>query len=451
MADRFLDSASATPTAPYETAGTAATTLATLTALALAVDEDIWVRPTHAESTATAVTFNAPAAATRAAPQRLICVSDFLTGTPPNTVSTGAAISTTGASNITFNGFWYAYGMTFNAGSAANNANVVLGNSAYPVNQVFNSCTFNIATTAATGLNIGQEASTLDDDTRVELNNCSVKFGATSQRIYLRHGVFYINGLSIDATGSAPTSLFARNASYTGHALVENSDLSGKAWSSLFNVANAANHLLAVRNCKFPAAWSAYTGTILPGTEIRIDNCSSGSDNYTNEFHVAEGSVFVDTGKYATTNPASDGTTSYSWRMVSAAACSKWTPLKSDWIHVWVDSTATAITPAMELLVGADGAAALNDDDVWIEVDAMTTASTPLATRVTDAAATILTTGTAQAAGTTAWTGDGYVTERTHKIALGSSITPSQKGYIRCRAVLAKPSTTIYVNPRVAL
>lgn len=448
MADRYLDSA-ATASSPYESASTAANTLATLVALTLAVDEEIWVNTTHSESTASGLTFTSPSAATRIAPQRLIVVSDFASATPPVTVSTGAQIATTLGSNITFSGHWYIEGITLSAGSGANNASMAFGaqvNSSITVKN----CKIILAGTGSTSsLSVGPGADTNNDEHRTILDSCNVKFSATGHKIVLRHGLNYINNLSIDAAGSAPTTLFSTAQASTVNSIVENSDLTGKTWTNLFTPAATAG-TLTFRNCKFPSGWGPVTGSFPgPGFSLNIHNCSSGSDNYTYEKHQYEGSIFLDTGKYATTNPASDGTTSYSWRMASSNA-SRFLPLYSDWIHVWVDSTSTAIAPSVEILVGADGAAALTDADVWLEVDEMDTASTPKGTRVTDAPATILTAGTNQDAGTTAWTGDGYTTERTHKLAV-PSFTPDQKGYIRCRVALAKSSTTIYVNPKVAL
>lgn len=450
MADRYLDSG-ATQSSPYESAATAANALATLTALTLAADEEIWVKTTHSESPGAAQTFTATTNATPISPQRLLCVSDFATATPPVTLATGGAITTSaGAYPITFDGSWYVYGLTISSGTGGTSiADIVIGSATRNGKLTFDTCAFVLPNNASSEMLLGQGVSTSADDHVVEIINSTIKFNNTGNGIQLRNGYIYLANVSLDASGTAPTTLFENVAATFPTALIENCDFSGESWTNLINIAAASSGTVTFRNCKFPSGWGATTGTWLgPGFTVNIHNCSSGSDNYTYERHNYEGSIFVDTSIYATTNPATDGTTSFSWRMVGGN-CSKFLPLYSDWINVWVDDTSTAITPSVEILVSGSGASALNDDQVWLEVDAMDTASTPLGTRTDDAAATILSSGSAQAGGTTAWTGDGYVTERTHKLAV-ASFTPNQKGYIRCRVALASAST-IYVNPKVAL
>lgn len=175
-------------------------------------------------------------------------------------------------------------------------------------------------------------------------------------------------------------------------------------------------------------------------------NCDSG-DTYTrNERHGYEGLWSVTPTIYATTDHADMSTAagdSYSIKMASSANVSRHLPLYSQWMQVWVD--ASAYTPSIEVLVSADGAAALNSDELWLEVDYNSGTDSPLGSRLATCP-DIITAGTAVADGTTAWTGDGYTAERTHRLTV-AAITPDKPGFVNMRVALAKPSTIIYVNP----
>lgn len=452
MGLRYLDSASGAEASPYESPTSAAHALATLNALALAINETMWVNSTHSESPASAQTFTSPAAATPKAPQRLLCVSDF--DASPGTLATGAAVKTSsGAYNISFVGAWHCHGLTIAPGDGGTTgADILLGSTAKASTMTFDACTFKLCNASASEIWISENAGLSVDESRFVLNGCTVNFGNASNKIYLNSPGIYISDLKL--SGTAPTTLFHTTAGAAFIALVENSDLSGVNWTNLLNVFTGAGYgtsgTLRLRNCKLPASWNAYTGTwSAHGIEIYIDNCNSASGNHVMQRHTYAGSVYADTSIYATTGPANDGTTSFSWRMVSRNT-SIFQPLYSEWINVWVDDTSTSITPSVEILVSGDGAAALTDADVWLECDAMTTSGYPIATRRSDRVAQVIDSGSDQAAGTTAWTGDGYTTERTHKLAV-ASFTPTIKGYIRCRVALAKDAATIYVNPRVAL
>jgi len=179
---------------------------------------------------------------------------------------------------------------------------------------------------------------------------------------------------------------------------------------------------------------------------VALTNSDSG-DTYTRyEENQYEGIWSVATTIYATTTPAdmsSAASDNFSIKMATSANVSRHLPLYSQWMEVPVD--AVAYTPAIEVLVGADGAAALNTDELWIEVDYNSGVDSPLGTRLTTLP-DLITSGSAVAAGTTAWTGDGYTTERTHKLST-AQITPDKPGFVMMRVALGKPSTIIYVNP----
>jgi hypothetical protein len=86
-----------------------------------------------------------------------------------------------------------------------------------------------------------------------------------------------------------------------------------------------------------------------------------------------------------------------------------------------------------------------NDDDVWLDVEYLSDASSPQASFVNDGKADLLATAAGQTASSATWGGS------TTKFKLNTSFTPQQKGWIYCRVKCAKASSTFYVDPLVTL
>ena len=80
----------------------------------------VYVSQAHAETQATVMTLTSPGTAANLV--KIICVSDATA--PPTTLATTATVTTTGASPISFSGFGYCYGVTFNAGTGSTAANI---------------------------------------------------------------------------------------------------------------------------------------------------------------------------------------------------------------------------------------------------------------------------------------------------------------------------------------
>jgi hypothetical protein len=451
MAHKYLDSVTGNDAdAPFESAATAAATLAGLLAgTTVAVNEHIWVDDSHAEITTGTVTLTSPSTTN---PQRLLCVSDF--DASPETLSTGAEIATNNNYAINFSGVWRVRGVTFapaKTGSTGSSSNTTSCYSTTgPHYQVFESCRFNGANhTSGMPLILGSVANASSDASVGIYKDCTVKFvGATAATILFNWGRHTFDNLTLDGTGVVPTELFRTRDSTAGELTIVNSDLTGLALTALVNASIGGTGNIWFRNCKIPNAVAVIKagGFLAPGLYVYLINCDSGDTNIRHECHSYEGSWYADTAIYATTDPALDAAAgnTYSVRMAASANVSRWVPLYSQWFSVWVPA-GQAYTPEIEVLVSGDGAAALNSDELWVEVDYNSGADSPLGARVTSAPG-ILTAGSAVAAGTTAWTGDGYTTERTHKLSV-AAVTPDKSGWVQMRVALAKASATIYVNP----
>lgn len=447
MADNFLDDGGSN-SAPYETPGTSATTLTGLIAgTTVAVDEVIWVKSDHIEAYVANTTISPPAAATVASPQRLLCTSDWA-DTTPSTINSGAEIQTNGNYQIVFSKAWYLDGITFNpggGGSPGTGNKTIFGDSTGGSNIVADNCLFKCGYTGATGIDIlwlMVGSGSTYETAKITVNNSQFWVNHTNHSCcrLVGNASISMSGVSVHASSSAPAAFVNAGIGNGSFLKVNNSDLS--ACTNLVNITNLSSDII-FRNSKLPATITTGTSNG-PGWSIKLINCDSG-DTYTrHETHTYEGVLYVSTSIYATTTPAKlDATTSYSIKMAASANVSRYLPLYSEWFAVWND--AASYTPAIEILVEGDGATALDDDELWIEVDYNNDTGSPKGTRATTLPG-ILTTPSAVSAGTTAWTGDLYSTERTHKLTVGA-FTPDKPGWVYMRVALAKPSAAIYVNP----
>jgi hypothetical protein len=138
---------------------------------------------------------------------------------------------------------------------------------------------------------------------------------------------------------------------------------------------------------------------------------------------------------------ASDGFSDYSLKIVSGSIFYDSRPINAE-INKYVESGSQTIT------VYVAGSSSLNDDDFWIEVESPSEEVSPTAQgkfRTTKpdplATPTALTSDTSSA-----WNGSGVGTKQKVEVA----ISPTIAGTVTVRCYLAKPSTTVYVDPKIS-
>lgn len=142
------------------------------------------------------------------------------------------------------------------------------------------------------------------------------------------------------------------------------------------------------------------------------------------------------------TSGANDGTNDYSWKMVTNSNAKEVTQsLESNLIVREVDSGSQTIT------VYIAGGSSLNDDDFWIEVESPSEEASPTAQgKFRTTKPDPLATPTALTSDTSNWTGSGVGTVQKVEVA----IAPTIAGTVTVRCYLAKPSTTVYVDPKIS-
>lgn len=409
-----------------------------------AAGDRIFVSDNHAESTAASVTLTFPG--TLASPNQILCGDDA--AAPPTSLATTGTCTTTGNNGWTLNGCFYMYGLTMTAGSGAagSSAHIQQGNTANDL-QVYEAMNF-ILGTSSTAPRIRPTGGSGASNDRVEWINCGVRFGNASQAIEPLRGSWDWRGGSLLSGGTSPTTLVVPATANAFNPIVTITGIDLVNASAGINIFTAGQPgVYRIRNSKLPASWSGAltTGTIVQGAFFEMRNCAAGDVNYAIWFESYGGSVRHET-TLVKTGGASDGTTTISWKFVSAANAEYPTVLlRSPEISKWNETTGSAVTLTVDIL--HDNATDLTDAEVWLEVEYLGTSGFPLSLFVDDAKADVLATAANQATSTATWTTTGMSNPNEQKLSV--TFTPQEKGLFIARVCVAKASYTLYVDPEI--
>lgn len=423
----------ASNSSPFATWAGAATTLAAAAA-AVAAGDDLLLSPTYAEATA-GISVTIPG--TAANPTRMLCGTEGATS-GITAISSGAVIEST---NTTFSisGNFYADGVTFRASSSSSVAAYIAAGSGNV--EFLRNCRFEL-----TGTNINAVwhlgSVTGNGSSFVDLRDPVFKFGAAQQRIQLDYAVNIVGG-SIDGSGSAPTALFNLSSAGRGAKLrSEGFDASNAASSmDLVGTITAGGTTAIFKRAKMPASWSGSpvaSGQLRVGDRVELIDYSVGTTLFKAWIMDYAGSIRDESTIKVTAQ-------SRSYKMASGANCGLATPLRS--IEFFVPLSGAAQTVSLD--VCTDGVT-LTDRDCWIEIDHLASATSALSSRVTDAAASVITAGTNQTTSSTPWTTAGLASPVRQVLSAG--VTAGAASHAIVRVWLVKPSTTVYLadTPTVA-
>lgn len=415
--------------------------------------DTIYVSQVHNEAKGSTYSLSSPG--TLAAPVRVICVSDVGSPQPPTTLATtGIVSSTSGWMLRILSGVTYCYGISFICDASASNFVADFGfgedasSTSYTLNWTFENCVLWLASiNSGSTINIGPTTSAGSSGVQVDLINTPVKFGNAAQKI-LNNGNLNWRGGTL--AGTIPTVLIDASsaAGGTGKTVISGVDLSAMGTGkSLVNVAGPRQSETIFVNCKLGSAVSLTTGaqTQPSGPVVRMHNCDSGATNYRSQKNAPLGNTYSET-TVVHTGGASDGVTPLSWRMVSNANASyPGFPLRSEEMRVWNAALGASKTVTLQMLT--DGVT-LTDADAWLEIEYLGTSGYPQGAELISRCA-VLATPSNLPTSSESWTTTGITTPV--KQYLTASVTPQLAGYIRVWLVLAKPSTTVYVDPKITV
>ena len=408
----------------------------------------LYVADGHSESHASAITLALGGAPTVGS-MRVLCVNDTSDPEPPTAVATGALVATTGGNNLTIDGTGLVRGMHFKAGDSTSTASILIGSGSYDA-LVLENCTLELGNTNTSSY-IGT-AGPSAEARRTILRDCTFTFGSTGQKIRLQGALTRLDILGGAIAGAAITTLFDPNHVYPPVSRIIGLDASACATGvTLVSSSTGSNYLVWIIGMTLPAGWSGaiLSGAPQPSVRVELIDSTDGTTRYRrwiedwagtirDTIHLGE-SVYTTAGTY-------DGVARYSYKFSANSYANN----RAGWLigpeMSGYAETAAAHTATVEIC--HDGASALTDQDVWLEVfvDGQW---------VTDRNANPLAAGTAQATSAVEWTGDtgtgpnGSATW--HTLKLVCSFTPGAAGPVLGRVVLAKASTTVYVDPSLTV
>lgn len=409
-----------------------------------AAGDSIYCGSTHSDTEAANITLTSPG--TAASPCHILSVSDA--AWPPTTLAAGAAVATTGANDISFAGFADTDGVYFSAGSGTSNGGINF-NATTPWAWLLNGCRLILAgNTSGSRITVGNNSTGIDDQL-LRLVNTSLKFAHASQGVVVRSQFEWSNSVDLVAAGTVPTTLFLTPSNVTcGDAVLTGVDLSSfAAAKNLISVSAGSFISYHLRRCKLGASVAVTTGTPVGqgGVRICMRDCDSAGTNYRIYDEDYGGAVQQET-TIVRTGGASDGTTAFSRKAVTSAGASLEWPLLAFDAEFWNDSTGSSLTATAETVTDN---VTLTDAEAWIEIEYPAAATSPLASFVTDRVASRLATPANQTSSSETWTTTGLATPI--KQALSAAFTPALKGPVRVRVYIGKPSTTVYVCPKITI
>jgi len=356
-----------------------------------AAGDTIYVSSAHAETQAAAMAVG-PATLTS-----FLCIADA--GTIPPTaadLTTGASCTTTGNSALTINGITVFQGIAFFCGTGAFGTlfNVSTGVSTYVS---MRNCALNLRATAGQTLIFGNNTGS-----KVELWNTTIGFSGGAGDIVSFRGSQFLwrdTASALSAVGGTwPTQPF--QGTTNGATLFENLDLSAFAGTSYWNP-NTGPVKAVMARCKLAAIAIAQVTAAAGHLEIDVIDCDAGALTYRHErWLLFEGTQFADAVVVRTLG-ASDGTTPYSWRLVSNPTTRWQLPFESLPIAVWNAVTGSNVTVTLEGIWSST--VVPTNDEIWIGASYFGTAGSTLGSRVSSTKATPITAAANLPASTAAW------------------------------------------------
>ncbi len=423
-------------TAPHETWAKAATTFLVAVDAASAGD-DIIIGADHTETPGSTPTYTFPG--TVGSPNRVISST---VGSDSDIVYNKAdniqVSVTAGGTNFIIQGSVYFYGFSLKL-----KRDLILQSSASIC--VFDDCVMQLDDAQSNiliGVSAGQNS--------VIFKNTDVNFsvgGAGVGFVLSGPSKFWWRGGVLSWTGTQPTALF-NSLDKDCLVFMSGVDLSA-CTSALFDVSDAADIMSEMHHCVLNSGVSLTTGIINSvGTRILMSGCddSTGNDLYRLEYVDFWGSTVHDDDIFRTTGGASDGTTPISWKMVSTANASEFTePTKSPWIYAWVDGTGSKTFTVQCLW---DSVTDIQDDEIWLEIEFLEASADPDSAFADDRMADISATPADQTTNATPWT---ETLTNDNEFELAVTVTVNRVGPVIARVCLAKPSTTVYVDPLLVI
>jgi hypothetical protein len=400
--------------------------------LAAAAGSTIYVGSDHQETTGAANLFISFSAGTIVNPIKVIS-ADRTSGEPPSTFEDmhtgGGYLQTTGGTyDLIFEGNVLVYGVKLDAGDTT-----ILGDHGEKL--VFDDCY----------IKSFRDIRPEGYESMTEFLNCSFDLSSSAE-IYPSDSDLKILIKNCIFVSSAITSIFYFGSLASLECIIEDTDLSTEA--TFCDTVDNNNLQIILRRCKLASSFVKPTGYDHPHTFFLMESCIEGTDTdpiigmqyYVDMF----GTIEVETTEYRT-GGASDGTTSYSWKLISDSTnCREFfNYLKTPPMFRWVEAG------SQEIRVYVAGETQLQNDEFYIEVSSPNESipASSLGNFQTNLPTDIL----ATPANLSSEGSDKWQSTPTYYQYASVSINPTEAGPVEVRACLAKNGTavTCYIDPKI--
>jgi hypothetical protein len=370
---------------------------------------------------------------------------------PPTAILNTAVCKTVGTVQIAFLAGHASFdGVSFYAGSGSGTSSINFNSNADGWGYNFKNCTFGITNTSASArITVGINGSVREMSMKWE--NVYLKFGAIGQGITASSSKSYWWNTSTNSAilGTVvPTTLIQS----TTAGLFPQWDVRGVNLSAItnshslvaFGAAADSSGRFRFSDCRLGASAGMMTGSSSGpgGGELWLVNCDSTDTNYRFYKYNWAGEEVHET-TIVKTSGATDGTTPFSRKLTTSANANFSTPLESEWVYGWTDTTGSVVTAGINILT--DSYTNYNNE-AWLEVESMSTSGFPLGVFANNGSTNIFTTPVIQDLDSSpTWTTTGLSSPI--KQTLSVAFTPQQKGWYRGRVKFGRSSTTIYYDP----
>jgi hypothetical protein len=339
---------------------------------------------------------------------------DHTASVPPggSNLKTTAAITTTGANGITILPYIVWTNVVFNAGTGSGIGQFTFQTVGwYP----FTGCALNGFGTqgGGQGINCGILGVYLD------LLNTTVSFGSSAQTFGLTAATLRWRNTASALGSWSPTTLFGLSGSNASIIICEGLDLSGV--SSGNNIVGTPAGLLraSFTNCKITSGVKIVQSVSQQGCYAYTVVTDSSGTTYQQQAILYEGTLAPSTA-IVRSGGATDGVTPIAWQITTTANSTWSDPFESFTDSQW---NTTLSTNRGVTLYGAWNSANLpNNDQIWVEVESLGSASSPLGNAQTQTKANGLTSGSALPSDSTStWGASATARPNSTSVSLGAA------------------------------
>jgi len=356
--------------------------------------------------------------------------------------ATTRQIYTTGATNdINWNGAAKSYGLFLEVGGDLN-ATAALGS------HLFENSTIKLALVASrfrTGNSSGSSVELVDTEIDIISTSIPIRFTASANFTW-RNGPN--NNSKITSAGNETQVFIFDGFNYSQINLLGVDLTQVGPSTSLFSGSNLTHSDINLVNCSLPASLTILsTVSNFARNGLNLVNCDDGTGNnlYRTERHDYFGTTVVTDADY-NNDGASDGANSISWKMVSNTNALEFYRLHASlWISGWVDSTGTK---TFTIETNSENVT-FEDDELWMELEflgaAGDTQSDMLTSRAINSDSTPV--NVPDSTDNPSWTTPNISIEKKQKLSVTATV--GRVGPFRARVCLAKPSSTVWIDPLV--